>query len=307
MEDKPNRSDLMSVIQSVYPRQANTQFHTARPARPSAPQAAAQIWSGGRRREALALLPDWPGLLAGLPRLGRVRVVTLNGAAVHAQSLVFTDVIRRKGQVYARAESAGIRWRADGWAEGWAVREEAGESVWHSLQFFSACGTVTQEIYLTPESAVAAYCFLVARYRLGPVRRSTAAPAQAPVLPPAPVVFSEIEPSLLPEVLSLLARAGFRVRVETGTGGVVQIYDGPLPEVLATERSLEVRGPGLRLHVHRALIGRVCIEAGTEDTNPGLCLYDRAHRRITAIRGGAAPDDPQTEAWSDLLAALPCR
>lgn len=114
---------------------------------------------------AVRLAPDMRQLIAGLPELGRVMVLTRNETAVHERKGVFGN-IKTGGHVgLVLNESIDLRLFFAHWRFAFAVTEEARSGLRRSLQVFDADGVAVHKIYLLEESDAAAFDALVARWR----------------------------------------------------------------------------------------------------------------------------------------------
>lgn len=112
------------------------------------------------------LRPDFRGILAAIPSLGRVMALTRNDDAVHERKGVYLNPSLNQGPVglFVGADiDLRIFWH--GWAHAFAVLEPGKDGARYSLQFFGSDGEAVHKVYLIAESDAGAYHDLVERFR----------------------------------------------------------------------------------------------------------------------------------------------
>ena len=127
------------------------------------------------------LAPEWPALMAALPRLGVVMALTRNASCVHEKTGRYEQVSGEGAMGLVLGPDIDLRVFYRAWAVGFAVREtfEAGDKpAQHSLQFFDATGTAVHKVFARPDTDRAEWDALVARF--------VADARLAPWLPAAP-------------------------------------------------------------------------------------------------------------------------
>ncbi|SEK55545.1 putative hemin transport protein [Roseateles sp. YR242] len=118
--------------------------------------------------KARRLRAQWQDLIAALEPLGTVMALTRNESCVHEKVGVYSQVSamgpqRQMGLVLGGA--IDLRVFYSHWQHGFAVTEHLADgALQHSLQFFDAAGGAIHKVFLKPESDLAAYEALVARF-----------------------------------------------------------------------------------------------------------------------------------------------
>ncbi len=115
---------------------------------------------------AARLHADWPAIIAALEPLGEVMALTRNASCVHEKTGVYRKASHNNHVGLVLAGEIDLRVFYRQWAHGFAVREvnAGGHEVQRSLQFFDAAGHAVHKIFLKPQSDIAAYDALVARF-----------------------------------------------------------------------------------------------------------------------------------------------
>lgn len=151
---------------------------------PRAREAAAQLGiaegefvARGYAGEVAALRPEWEGILAGLPALGRVMALTRNDTAVIELTGEYAAPQFFGAMAQVVGEPIDLRIFLRRWAFGYAVKGRQRGEVVRSLQFFDAHGVAIHKMYLRNEAGVGAFEALVTAF---------AAPPDAPRSTPAP-------------------------------------------------------------------------------------------------------------------------
>lgn len=118
--------------------------------------------------KAIRLRADWQAIIESLEPLGTVMALTRNDACVHEKVGVYRQVSafgpqRQTGLVLGG--EIDLRIFYTNWQHGFAVTERLADgALQRSLQFFDAGGVALHKIFLKPESDLAAYEALVARF-----------------------------------------------------------------------------------------------------------------------------------------------
>lgn len=117
--------------------------------------------------EVIRLEGPFKDLIAALPELGRVMVLTRNETVVHERKGVFGNV-RLDGHVgLVLNESIDLRLFLKFWVHGFAVEETVRSGRRRSLQFFDRSGTAVHKIYLLEDSNAAHFDSLIDTHRHG--------------------------------------------------------------------------------------------------------------------------------------------
>lgn len=114
------------------------------------------------------LQAHWPAIIAALEPLGEVMALTRNASCVHEKTGVYRKASHNNHVGLVLGGEIDLRVFYRHWAHGFAVREaseKGGEAeMQRSLQFFDAAGHAVHKIFLRPQSDLAAYDALVARF-----------------------------------------------------------------------------------------------------------------------------------------------
>ncbi|OWQ93622.1 hemin-degrading factor [Roseateles aquatilis] len=114
------------------------------------------------------LRAEWQDLIAALEPLGPLMALTRNESCVHEKVGVYQDVSAQGPQRLVGLVLGGaidLRVFYSHWRHGVAVAERLSDgALQRSLQFFDAAGLAIHKVFLRPESDVAAYEALVARF-----------------------------------------------------------------------------------------------------------------------------------------------
>ncbi len=114
--------------------------------------------------EAIKLKPEWDAILERLPELGRVMSLTRNDTCIleHKGAFEKVNVFKRKGHHMATVLGPiETRVFLKSWHAGFAVKQQKGDRLLTSLQFFDHEGQAITKIYLEKDSNVEAYENLV--------------------------------------------------------------------------------------------------------------------------------------------------
>ncbi len=140
----------------------------------------AELIASGLGDKTIRLQPDWPGLFARLPKLGKVMALTRNETVVH----------ERRGPMPRRASTIMSGWCSDpistfassskAGASSSRSRKRAGAAPLRSLQVFDRAGTAVHKIYAEEGTNAAAWASLIADLRT-PIQS-----AQLDLTPPSP-------------------------------------------------------------------------------------------------------------------------
>lgn len=140
---------------------------------------------------AVRLKPDFTGLLAQMPRLGRVMTLTRNEAAVHEKDGAFEKVTAEGHVGLVLGTDIDLRVFHRSWAFAFAVREASANGEMKSFQFYNGQGDAVFKVYLRAHSDHAAFDALVAEW-MDP-QQSAALALTVAATPPAPRADAEID------------------------------------------------------------------------------------------------------------------
>lgn len=128
----------------------------------------------------LRLKADFPALVARLPELGEVMVLTRNESCVHEKVGRF-DKVSVEGHVGLVLDpDIDLRIFYHHWATAFALREETRDGPRRSLQVFDIDGTAVHKVYLRPGSDIAAFERLAADFTAEDQARAQAVTALPP-------------------------------------------------------------------------------------------------------------------------------
>jgi putative hemin transport protein len=128
---------------------------------------AVQPFLPGPGLTAWRLAPEWPALMAALPRLGRVMALTRNACCVHEKTGRYEQVSGDGPVGLVLGPDIDLRVFYRAWAVGFAVHERfegSDKAPQQSLQFFDAAGTAVHKVFAKPGTDGAEWDALVARF-----------------------------------------------------------------------------------------------------------------------------------------------
>lgn len=136
------------------------------------PPAAAAATGGPAATEQLLhatrLRAEWPDIIAAIEGLGEVMALTRNESCVHEKTGVYRKVSHNNHVGLVLGGEIDLRVFYQQWAHGFAVSEQTDNDQQNgqqnSLQFYDASGTAIHKIFMKPQSNLAAYEALVARF-----------------------------------------------------------------------------------------------------------------------------------------------
>ncbi|MCH8622652.1 ChuX/HutX family heme-like substrate-binding protein [Undibacterium sp. TS12] len=134
---------------------------------------------------ATRLRAEWPDIIAAIEELGEVMALTRNESCVHEKTGVYRKVSHNNHVGLVLGGEIDLRIFYQQWAHGFAVSEQASNDQQNSLQFYDASGTAIHKIFMKPQSNLAAYQALVARFAAAEQAtgiQPLAAPAKVPEL-----------------------------------------------------------------------------------------------------------------------------
>jgi putative hemin transport protein len=144
----------------------------------------------------IRLQPDWQGLFARLPTLGKVMALTRNETVVHERRGQYAPASFNDHVGLVLGEDIDLRIFLKSWRFIFAVEEESRRGVLRSLQVFDRTGTALHKIYAEDGTDPAAWAALVADLRAPMQSAQLDLAASEPR--PAPRADSEIDaPALL--------------------------------------------------------------------------------------------------------------
>ena len=121
-------------------------------------------------------------ILAGMPQVGRVMILTRNKSCVHEKYGLFEQVSADGPMGMAVGRDIDLRLFFNHWRHGFHVFDETGSGRRESLQFYDAAGDAVHKIYVTSDTDAAAFTALVKQYASAVSDR----PFQAAVRKPPP-------------------------------------------------------------------------------------------------------------------------
>ena len=125
----------------------------------------AQLIASGCGRFVTRLRPDAPALLRKLPRLGEIKAVVRNPAAVIERAGTVLGVeANGVAADLVQADQFEMICETARWKKGFALREETSGGLKLSVQFFTAAGASAAKFFLRPASDEQAFAQLVTAF-----------------------------------------------------------------------------------------------------------------------------------------------
>ena len=113
---------------------------------------------------ATRLRAEWPALIEGLEPVGPVMALTRNESCVHEKTGVYANASHHGPVGLVLGGAIDLRVFYQRWAHGFAVEERTDGGPQRSLQFFDAAGTAIHKVFVRPQTDLAAWQALVARF-----------------------------------------------------------------------------------------------------------------------------------------------
>jgi putative hemin transport protein len=145
----------------------------------------------------IRLQPDWPGLFARLPKLGKVMALTRNETVVHERRGTYAAASFNDHVGLVLGPDIDLRIFLKSWRFIFAIEEESRRDTLRSLQIFDRSGTAVHKIYAEEGTSAAAWAALIADLR-APIQ-SAQLDLTAPAAKAAPRADSEIDAAALLE------------------------------------------------------------------------------------------------------------
>jgi putative hemin transport protein len=141
----------------------------------------AELVAAGGVGQVRRLGGDWGELLKALPALGRIMCLTRNEHCVHERKGRFEDVSVNGLMGLVLGPDIDLRIFFSHWKSGFAVADQGPHGARLSLQIFDGHGVAVHKIYSTPETDMAAFEALIARFHdVGPFGPLELTPVPAP-------------------------------------------------------------------------------------------------------------------------------
>ena len=151
----------------------------------------AELIASGLGEKTIRLQPDWPGLFARLPKLGKVMALTRNETVVHERRGTYAEASFNDHVGLVLGPDIDLRIFLKSWRFIFAVEEESRRGTLRSLQIFDRNGTAVHKIYAEAGTDAAAWAALIADLR-APIQ-SAQLDLTAPSPKAAPRADSEID------------------------------------------------------------------------------------------------------------------
>lgn len=156
----------------------------------------AELIASGLGEKTIRLQPDWLGLFARLPKLGKVMALTRNETVVHERRGTYSEASFNDHVGLVLGPDIDLRIFLKSWRFLFAVEEESRRGTLRSLQVFDKSGTAVHKIYAEDGTDRAAWDALIADLR-APIQSEQLELSVAPAKP-APRADAEIDaPALL--------------------------------------------------------------------------------------------------------------
>jgi putative hemin transport protein len=157
----------------------------------------AELIASSLSEQTIRLQPDWQGLFARLPKLGKVMALTRNETVVHERRGTYAEASFNDHVGLVLGPDIDLRIFLKSWRFIFAVEEESRRGLLKSLQIFDRNGTAVHKIYAEEMTDAAAWDALIAELR-APIQ-SAQLDLAAPAVKPAPHADTEIDAASLLE------------------------------------------------------------------------------------------------------------
>jgi len=125
----------------------------------------AELIASGLGAQTIRLQPDWHGLFARLPKLGKVMALTRNETVVHERRGSYSDASFNDHVGLVLGPDIDLRIFLKSWRFIFAIEEEGRRGLMKSLQIFDRHGTAVHKIYAEDSTDAAAWSALIADLR----------------------------------------------------------------------------------------------------------------------------------------------
>ncbi|GAB2175675.1 hemin-degrading factor [Dongia sp. agr-C8] len=125
----------------------------------------AELIASGLGAQTIRLQPDWPGLFARLPKLGKVMALTRNETVVHERRGTYAEASFNDHVGLVLGPDIDLRIFLKSWRFLFAVEEESRRGILKSLQVFDRHGTAVHKIFAEEATDAAAWATLIADLR----------------------------------------------------------------------------------------------------------------------------------------------
>jgi putative hemin transport protein len=122
----------------------------------------AELIASSLGEKTIRLQPDWPGLFARLPKLGKVMALTRNETTVHERRGTYAAASFNDHVGLVLGPDIDLRIFLKSWRFAFAVEEESRRGILKSLQVFDRHGTAVHKIYAEENTDAAAWTQLIA-------------------------------------------------------------------------------------------------------------------------------------------------
>ncbi len=157
----------------------------------------AELIASSLSEKTIRLQPDWQGLFARLPKLGKVMALTRNETVVHERRGTYSEASFNDHVGLVLGPDIDLRIFLKSWRFIFAVEEEGRRGTMKSLQAFDRHGTAVHKIYAEENTDAAAWAQLIADLR-APIQ-SAQLDLAAPEAKAAPRADDEIDAAALLE------------------------------------------------------------------------------------------------------------
>lgn len=296
----------------------------------------------GATGPAMPLRPDWPALIAALPRAGRVMALTRNEHAVHERHGAFLDVSAGPGHILVLGPDIDLRLFPGRWAHAYALGGER-----PSIQIFDRDGVAVHKVFATAATDQAGWQAVLGEFAAD---GTAAPPPQAP--PPGAGAPAEAEvdagtlrqdwlalrdthdflpllrahrasrrqafrlagedlalpldPGAGAAALRLAAARAVPVMVFVGNRGAIQIHTGPVRRLVDLPGWFNVLDPDFNLHLREAGVAAAWrVVKPTEDgAVTSIELLDAAGEVVAMLFGARKPGQAEREEWRGIAAEI---
>lgn len=288
----------------------------------------------GATGPAVPLRPDWPALIAALPRAGRVMALTRNEHAVHERHGAYLDVSSGPGHILVLGPDIDLRLFPGRWAHAYALGGDR-----PSIQIFDRDGVAVHKVYATEATDRDGWASIVTEFSVD----TAAPPPETPAVAPSPEEEGEVDAQALradwlalrdthdfirllrahrstrrqalrlagPDLalqldpaagvaaLRLAAERAVPIMVFVGNRGAIQIHTGRVERLRDTPGWFNVLDPDFNLHLREAGVATAwrVVKPTVDGAVTSIELLDAAGEVVALLFGARKPGQKELEEW----------
>ncbi|MFZ6687439.1 ChuX/HutX family heme-like substrate-binding protein [Undibacterium sp. SXout11W] len=255
---------------------------------------------------ATSLVPKWHAILSASQSFGEVMALTRNASCVHEIIGNYPHADDDGNDGFLRGQHIDLRSHYSKWAFGFAVAENTGQGVQHSLQFFDLTGTAIHKIFLRPQSKLSAYTALVNTFASHQHVVTDHSVAQGALIETNKDDDIQIDHAQCLSILLVVAQKLIPVSITVDNLGMSQTFKGTINKVVPMGPWINVLDSGFNLHLRTDQIAssRLTKQTSSAGTAVSIELFDQNLQKILQMSELRQAEEKRSDAWQNLLVKL---